>query len=346
MEISSDQSCLMKALRREKTGYTPVWLMRQAGRMLPEYRRVRARVSFADFCRDKDLVCEFTVKARDILGADAAIIFSDLLVVLECFGLKTEYPGKDGGGIRIACEAEGLPDSLPEAEVGNALSYVFDAIRRTRRALRKDIPLLGFAGCPFTVASYLIEGGSPRDFQKTRAFMTADPVRWQVLMERLGGALGHFLLLQIDAGAQAVQLFDTWAGCLSPEEYRRYALPHSRKLIAGLEGRAPVIHFGVKTGPFLEDFASAGGQAVGVDWRVDLDEARRRIGPDRAVQGNLAPEILLEDKPRIREAVGKILRRAGGEPGHIFNLGHGVLPETPVENAKYLVDIVHEMSQS
>jgi uroporphyrinogen decarboxylase len=338
-------SPFMKALRREKAEVTPVWLMRQAGRYMKEYRDIRKQVPFLEFCKTPDLVAQITVSAQELLNADAAIIFSDILVVVECFGLDLEYGRNEGPSIKVTLDEGKKIDDLIEKDIDHELAFVYEGIRRTRQALKKNIPLLGFAGAPFTLASYMIEGGTSKTFTQTKTFMYADPGRWNALMEKITRGLTTFLAGQVRAGVQAVQLFDSWAGCLAPEDYRKFVAPHSARVIASLKGKVPVIHFGTGNPELLGPMAQAGGDCVGVDFRIGLDEGWKRIGADRAVQGNLDPVVLYADRAVIRERVEDILRRAGGRPGHIFNLGHGILPETPVDHAKYLVDLVHELTK-
>lgn len=344
-EAALRDSVFMKACRREKAGVTPVWLMRQAGRYMKEYREIRRRLSFLDFCRDKELVTEVTVKAQEFLDADAAIIFSDILLVVETFGLELEFAADEGPVIQTELgEGKGIVDAIRRADTRHSLKFVLDAIKQTRGALKKNIPLLGFAGAPFTLASYMIEGGTSKTFRRTKTFMYQDPVRWREMLEAIADVLADYLTAQIEAGAQAVQLFDSWAGCLGPEDYKEYAAPYSARAIRGIKAKAPVIHFGTGTSAFLEEMSSAGGDVIGVDYRVKLDDAWKRIG-GKAIQGNLDPLVLLADKPFIKKRVQQILAQAGGKPGHIFNLGHGVLPETPPDHARYLIDLVHDLSR-
>lgn len=334
----------MKACRLEKTSRTPVWLMRQAGRYMKEYREIRDAKSFLEICRDKDLATEITVTAQKKLNVDAAIIFSDILLLVEPFGLGLEYLKGDGPMIKRPIQSARDVENLPEVDPGESLSFVFQAIRQTRQTLDRAIPLLGFAGAPFTLASYMIEGGSSKDFSKTKTFMTRDEGVWRSLMKKIARATIRYLDNQIDAGAQAVQLFDSWVGCLSGEEYEKYVLPYSTLVLNGLRKGTPVVHFGTGTTGFLESFSRAGGDVISVDHRMPLDGVWKRIGPGKAIQGNLDPQILCTDIPTIRKYTQEILDSVRGRAGHIFNLGHGVLPQTPVENVIALVDMVHEMS--
>lgn len=338
------ESVFLKACRREKTPYTPVWLMRQAGRYLKEYRRIRDQVSFAELCRNQELVAEVTITACEKIKADAAIIFSDILLIVEPLGLGLEYPKEEGPVLsgQIATRAD--VERLPEVEPRESLSFVFDAVRLTRSCLNTRIPLLGFSGAPFTLASYMIEGGASKSFLRTKQFMVSDPGAWHAFMEKISRALVKYLKGQIEAGADAVQIFDSWVGCLGPEDYREFVLPHTRSVIQGLEKGVPVIHFGTGTAPFLREMREAGGDVIGIDWRIQLDEAWKLMGYNVGVQGNLDPVVLYAPLDSIRTRVERILDQAAGRPGHIFNLGHGVLPTTPVDHVIALIDFVHELS--
>jgi len=331
----------LAACRREPVPYTPIWLMRQAGRYLPEYRAVRERTGFLELCRSPDGAAEVTVTAAERLGVDAAIIFADILLVLDPMGVGLEFTRGDGPVVRRPVRDGADVDRLPEVDVGE-LGYVADAIRLARAALR--VPLIGFAGAPFTLASYLVEGAGSRTYARTRAFMFEDPGAWRALMERLARTVAGYLNAQIDAGADAVQLFDSWVGCLAPADYRAHVLPHVRAVVEALRPGTPVIHFGTDTAGLLEAMRAAGGDVIGLDWRVDLDAAWARIGHDVAVQGNLDPAALLAPIPDIRARAAAILGQAARRPGHVFNLGHGVLPQTPVDHVRALVDAVHELS--
>jgi len=333
----------LAACRREHVPYTPIWLMRQAGRYLSEYRAVRERLGFLALCKSPDAAAEVTVTAALRLGVDAAIIFADILLVLEPMGVGLEFTRGDGPLIRRPVRSGADVDRLAEVDPA-ALGYVAEAVRRTRAALPARVPLIGFAGAPFTLASYLIEGGGSRTYARTKALMATDPDAWRALMERLVPVVAAYLNAQIAAGADAVQLFDSWVGCLSPADYRAHVLPHVGALIAALAPGTPVIHFGTGTAGLLEAMRAAGGHVIGLDWRVDLDAAWARLGHDVAVQGNLDPSALLAPISEIRARAAAILDQAASRPGHIFNLGHGILPETPVDHVRALVDAVHELS--
>jgi uroporphyrinogen decarboxylase len=338
------QSRFMKACRREPVDATPIWLMRQAGRYMREYRELRARVPFLELCKSPQLVSEVTATAAERLGVDAAIIFADLLLIVEPLGYQLEY---DQGEGPVITPRLGLPndvDRLREVEPEDSLAYVFDAIRQTRADLNPRTPLIGFAGAPFTLASYLIEGGGSKNYRHTKTLMYRDPGAWRALMEHLARSLAKYVNGQIAAGAQAVQIFDSWVGCLGPADYREFVLPYTQQMMRQITPGTPIIHFGTGNAMLIELMRDAGGEIIGVDWRVELDEAWARLGPNVGIQGNLDPVVLYADPPYIRGRVEHILRQAGGRPGHIFNLGHGILPDTPVENVIALVEMVHEMS--
>jgi len=334
----------LNACRRLPVDCTPVWIMRQAGRYLPEYRAVRARVGFFELCKTPDLVAEVTVQPVDRLGVDAAILFSDILVPLEGMGLPVVFD--DAGPhlpepVRTAADVARLavPDPI------EATGFVMEGIRRTRAALGGKVPLIGFAGAPFTLAAYAVEGGGTKSFSRIKGLLFSDPHTAHRLLERIGRTIGAYLAAQVEAGAEAIQVFDSWAGVLAPSDYAHFALPYTKQVIDAVpKGRVPIIVFGVETGSLLEQLAETGADVVGVDWRVPLDEARRRVGPAVAVQGNLDPCSLLAPPAEIERRVLDVLARAGDAPGHVFNLGHGILPETPVDHAVAMVEAVHRLS--
>jgi uroporphyrinogen decarboxylase len=317
--------------------------MRQAGRYQPEYRAIRAKVSFLELCKTPDLAAEVTVMAVNQLGVDAAIIFADILLVLEPMGVPIAF-SKDGDGpqiLKTVRERKDVDAVNGEIDVG-ALSFVYEAIKKVRAELPK-VPLIGFAGAPFTLASYAIEGGGSKHYIATKKLMYEDPGAFAALMERLSMATVRHLRAQIDAGAQAVQLFDSWAGALSPADYRRHVAPHMRQIVSAMPKDVPVITFGTGTGGFLEELASSGASVVGIDWRLDMSEASQRL-PNVALQGNLDPVTLFGPTDGMRDEVRTILDQMKDHQGHVFNLGHGILPGTPVEHARALVDMVHELS--
>ncbi len=337
-------SPFMRACRREEVPYTPIWLMRQAGRYMAEYRDVRAKTSFLDLCKNPQLCSEVMCTAVERLGVDAAIIFSDLLPILEPMGLDLEFVAGGGPKIGNPVREAADVDRIVALENLDSLHFVVETVAHTRNDLPESIPLIGFAGAPFTLASYAIEGGSSRSFLHTKTLMYREPSAWHDLMQRLSHSIAIYLNAQIAAGAQVVQLFDSWIGCLGPNDYRRYVLPHVQQIVSQLTPGAPVIHFGTGNPALLPLMAEAGGDVIGVDWRIDLADAWQTIGHDRAVQGNLDSLTLLADRKTIAERATQVLDAAAGRPGHIFNLGHGVLQQTPVDNARYLVDFVREKS--
>ncbi|MEU1759529.1 uroporphyrinogen decarboxylase [Micromonospora sp. NPDC005223] len=336
-------SPFVRACRREPGPHTPVWFMRQAGRSLPEYREIRANVPMLESCRRPELVTEITLQPVRRHGVDAAILFSDIVVPVAAAGVDLDIvPGTGpvvAEPIRTAADVERItPIGLDE------VSYVDEAVRRLVVELG-DTPLIGFAGAPFTLASYLVEGGPSRTHAKTKALMYGDPELWHALCARLAEVTLSFLQVQIDAGVSAVQLFDSWAGTLSEADYRRFVLPHSTYVLGGLaDAGVPRIHFGVGTGELLAAMGEAGADVVGVDWRTPLDVATGRVGPDKAVQGNLDPTVLLAGWPVVEAEVRRIVEQGRAAPGHVFNLGHGVLPETDPEVLTRVVALVHELT--
>ncbi|HEX8178249.1 MAG TPA: uroporphyrinogen decarboxylase [Pyrinomonadaceae bacterium] len=338
-------SPFMRACRREPVPYTPVWLMRQAGRYMQEYREVRARHTFLELCKQPEVAAEVTVYAAHRLNVDAAIIFADILLILEPMGLELEFAKGEGPVIHNPVRTAADVARVREVETVAALDYVMQAIRVTRRELRPDLPLIGFAGAPFTLASYICEGGGSRNYVHAKTLMYTDAGAWHALMSLIARALGQYLNAQIAAGAQVVQLFDSWVGCLSPDDYREYVLPHTAQVIQSITPGTPVIHFGTGTGTLLELLREAGGDVIGLDWRIDLAEGWRRVGHDRAIMGNFDPVALFAGVEHVRAQARRILDRAEGRNGHIFNLGHGILPQTPVDTVVALVEAVHEMSR-
>jgi len=339
-----DDGPFMRACRRQPCDRTPIWLMRQAGRYMREYRDVREKVGFLELCKNPALCAEVMITAVRRLGVDAAIIFSDLLPILEPMGMQLEFTAGDGPTIHNPVRTARDVNSLRELDSMEPLSFVVDTVRQTRAGLPPHIPVIGFAGAPFTLASYLIEGGSSRNYLHTKSLMYGDEGAWDAIMSRLTRAVALYLNAQIAAGAQAVQLFDSWVGCLGPADYRRYVWPYMQAIFAALPPGVPAINFATGNPALLPHLASAGGDVIGIDWRIELDDAWRAVGEHKAVQGNLDPMVLLTDHATIRRRAQEILNRAGGRAGHIFNLGHGILPQTPVENVIALVDAVHESS--
>jgi uroporphyrinogen decarboxylase len=337
-------SIFLRACRREAVEHSPIWLMRQAGRYMPEYRRIRECMSFHDLCRNPQLCSEVMCIAVEQLGVDAAIVFSDLLPILEPMGMELEFSPDDGPLIHNPVREPSDVDRVIELEDAESLYFVIEAVRQTRADLPDHVPLIGFAGAPFTLASYAIEGGASRNYLYTKTLMYRDQAAWNALLERLARSVTIYLNAQIAAGAQAVQLFDSWVGCLGVDDYRQYVLPFVRQVVEGITPGVPVISFATGNPQLLPLLAESGAAVIGADWRVRLDDAWNMIGHDRAIQGNLDPMALLADKSELRRRATGILAQAADRPGHIFNLGHGVLPQTPVDNARALVDIVHEAS--
>jgi uroporphyrinogen decarboxylase len=305
---------MMRACRREPVERTPIWLMRQAGRYLPEYRSVREKVGFLELCKNPRLSAEVMIATVNRLGVDAAIIFSDLLPILEPMGMDLEFAVGEGPVIHNPIREAADLARLRELDDIDQLRFVIDTVAATRAGLDASIPVIGFAGAPFTLASYCVEGGGSKSWLHTKSLMYREPAAWHDLMDRLARGVSRYLLAQLDAGAQCVQLFDSWVGCLGPEDYRRYVLPHSRTAMAAALERAPVVHFATGNPSLLPLLAEAGGTVIGVDWRIGLDEAWRAIGHDRAIQGNLDPAVLLADRATVRRRVGDVLAAAAGRP--------------------------------
>jgi uroporphyrinogen decarboxylase len=318
--------------------------MRQAGRYMKEYRTLRRKYSFLEMCKNPEIAAQVTLQPIEKFKLDAAIIFSDILIPLEPMGVKFEFAKGEGpvfhSPIREMKDIEKLRIINPEEEV----PFLMKAIQIVRKELEGKVPLIGFSGAPFTLASYMIEGGHSKNYVLTKGMMYQNRLAWDALMNKISEVLIRYLNTQIRAGAQAVQLFDSWAGCLSPTDYEAYVLPHSKKVIDGIDKGVPLIHFATSNATLLELMRQAGGDVIGVDWRVDIGEAWARLGYDMAIQGNLDPVVLFGSLDLIKREVERILDRVGGRPGHIFNLGHGILPNTPVEHVAALVDRVHEYS--
>ena len=334
---------LLRAARREPSGGTPVWFMRQAGRYMAEYRKIRERHGILEICAQPELAAEVTLQPVRRFGVDAAILFADILLPVVPMGLGLRFATGEGPVIdrpvRSGADVAALRTFAPE----EGLSHVLEAVRLVRRELDGAVPLIGFAGAPFTLASYMIEGGSSRNFVETKRLMLGAPAVWHALMHTLADVIGAFVRAQVAAGAQVIQLFDSWVGTLSPADYRRFVLPYSHAVFAAVaETGVPAIHFGTGTATLLEAMAEAGGDVVGLDWRITLEEGWRRVGATRAVQGNLDPAALFAPRAELAGRVRDVLRRAGGRAGHIFNVGHGILPHTPVDAVQAVVDLVHE----
>lgn len=335
----------LKACRREPVDYTPVWLMRQAGRYMKEYREIRQKYDFITMCKTPEIAVEVTLQPVNKVGVDAAILFADILLPLEGMGIDFAFAKNEGPVIHNPVRTRADVEKIKIIEPVEDVPYVLEAIKILRKELEGRVPLIGFSGAPFTLASYIIEAGHSRNYIHAKRLMYQDPETWNLLMDKVSDVIIAYLNAQIDAGAQAVQIFDSWVGCLGPIDYKTYVQPHSKKVIDSLKGDVPVIHFSTNTTPYLELIKEAGGSVISVDWRVDIGEAWKRIGYDTGIQGNLDPTVLLGPRKEIEKNVKYILDAVDNRPGHIFNLGHGLFPELDVENVKALVDIVHELSK-
>lgn len=335
----------LKACRREPVDVTPIWLMRQAGRYMAEYRAVRARHTMFDVIRTPELACEVTLQPIQAFDLDAAIIFADILPILIGMGLDLEFVKGEGPVIHNPIASPADVDALRTPPAAENLPFTLDAIRLVRRELDGKVPLIGFSGAPFTLASYAIEGGGSKNHVKVKTFMHTEPDAWARLMDKLSEVVGEYLVAQAEAGAQALQVFDSWAGILSPRDYREKVLPYARRVVERARSvGVPVIYFGTDLNSMLPVLVETGADVIGVDWRIDIGDAWAQLGPEVAVQGNLDPVTLFAPWGQIARDVDAILARTAGRPGHIFNLGHGILPGTPVDHVKRLAEYVHERS--
>lgn len=333
----------LRACRREPVDATPVWFMRQAGRYMAEYRAIRAKYTLLEICKNPELATQVTLQPVHALGVDAAILFADILLPLEPMGAPFQFAAGEGPIVESPIRTAQDVERLRVFEIEEGLGYVLGALRLIRRELDGKTPLIGFAGAPFTLASYLIEGGKSSQYALTKRLMYQEPRTWHALMHKLSEVVRRYLLAQIAAGAQAVQLFDSWVGSLSPTDYAAFVQPHVRQILANLPvNEVPVIHFGTGTATLLELQRDAGGTVIGVDWRTPIDSAIDRLGPRVAVQGNLDPLLLDAPRELLSQRIDELLLAVGGRDGHIFNLGHGILPETSVSAAKFVVDTVHQ----
>jgi uroporphyrinogen decarboxylase len=337
--MSAPESRLVRACKGQSVDRTPVWLMRQAGRYMPEYRAVRRAHSLIEICKNPELAAQVTITAAEILKVDAAIIFADLLLPLEVMGLPFHFSSGDGPVIERPVREE-KDISVLRIDRACELGYVAETVRQVSKHFGSQVPVIGFCGAPFTLASYMIEGGGSRNYVHTKKMMYCAPSAWRDLMQKLVTVLSEYSAQQVGAGADVIQIFDSWVGCLSVEDYREYVLPSATKLIKAVQGSGvPVIYFGTDTATLLPSMKETGAEAIGLDWRIPLDEGWNEVGSG-AVQGNLDPVRLFAPWKELKARAEQILLQAGGRPGHIFNLGHGILPETPVENVKALVQFV------
>ncbi len=342
MRLASMNSRFLDACRRRPTDVRPVWFMRQAGRYMKQYRDIRAKASILEICKRPDLAAQVTLQPVEVLDVDAAIIFADLLLPVEPMGLKLKFVSGEGPKIDNPVRTSDDVDSLSISNT-DELGYVGEAIQLVVRQLAGRVPVIGFVGAPFTLASYMIEGGPSKTFLRTKQMMYRDETLWRRLMGKLVDVLGPFALAQVTAGARAIQVFDSWVGALGPDDYVRYVAPYSRALIERIRtASVPVIHFGTGAAGFFGELHAAGGDVMGVDWRINIDQAWMDISYRSAVQGNLDPAVLFAPLPELKMRVHEILKRTGSRPGHIFNLGHGILPETPVDSVRAVVDFVRE----
>lgn len=336
----------LRACRRQPVDATPVWFMRQAGRYMADYRQLRQRYSLLEICANPDLAVAVTLQPVDLIDVDAAILFSDLLVPFTPMGLAFDFVKGEGPAVENPIRTAADVDRLTRFEPRESLKHVLETIRLLRAELNGRVPLIGFGGAPFTLAAYAIEGGPSTTYARTKAFMYAQPAAWHRLCSRFADMMADYLAAQVEAGVQALQVFDSWAGALGRSDYREFALPHTSRIFSALKGTGvPLIHFGVNTAAILADVAENGADVIGVDWRQNIDESWAVVGHGRAIQGNMDPALLLGPHERMFAASEEILRRAGGRPGHIFNLGHGVLPSTSLETVQALARHVHEVSR-
>lgn len=342
MRMASMTSRFLDACRRRPTDVRPVWFMRQAGRYLKPYREIRAKAGILEICKRPDLAAQVTLQPVEILDVDAAIIFADLLLPVEPMGLKLKFVTGEGPQIDNPVRTSSDVDSLSISDT-DQLQYVGEAIQIVVRQLAGRVPVVGFVGAPFTLASYMIEGGPTKNFIETKRMMYTDETLWRRLMGKLVDVLGPFAISQVGAGARAIQVFDSWVGALGPDDYVRYVAPYSRALIERIRtASVPVIHFGTGCSGYFKELHAAGGDVMSCDWRINIDQAWIDISYRSAIQGNLDPAVLLAPLPELKQRVHELLRRTGTRPGHIFNLGHGILPETPVDHVRAVVDFVRE----
>ena len=342
--MSAPESRFVKACKLQPVDRTPVWFMRQAGRYMPEYRAVRKQYSLIEICKKPEVAAEVTITAAEALGVDAAIIFADLLLPLEVMGLPFHFSAGEGPVIEKPVRTK---EDIARLRTDRAadLGYVSNAVRLVCKHFGEGLPVIGFCGAPFTLASYMIEGGGSRNYVHAKKMMYSPSAVWDELMRKLVAVVSEYAAQQVHAGADVIQIFDSWVGCLSVEDYRRYVLPRTTELVKALQKNGvPIIYFGTDSATLLPSMRETGAEVIGLDWRIPLDDGWRSVGFDCAVQGNLDPVLLFAEWKELKSRAQDILRRAAGRPGHIFNLGHGILPETPVENVKALAKFVQEYS--
>ena len=337
----------LKACRGEKVEYTPVWFMRQAGRYLPQYQAIRSNMDFLTLCKNPKFAAEVTLQPVDILGVDAAILFSDILIPVEAMGMHLEFSEKEGPVLSEPVRNKAAVEKLIIPDIEEDLPFVLETIKILRKELENKVPLIGFSGAPFTLATYMIEGGSSKNYLNTKKMMFQNSGAFGYLMEKLSDVVTSYLSSQINAGAQAVQIFDSWAGILAPSDYRTFALPYVRKIISDLKKEGvPVIYFANNCAGILKEVKKCGADVIGIDWRIDIGDAIKKIGKKIVVQGNLDPCALFLPREKLEERAGEILWKGEAAKGHIFNLGHGILPQTPVENVVALVEAVHSQGRN
>jgi uroporphyrinogen decarboxylase len=342
--MSAPDSIFVKACKAQPVPHTPIWLMRQAGRYMAEYREVRKHHSLVEICKTPELAAKVTIDAAEILGVDAAIIFADLLLPLEVMGLDFRFESGEGPVIEKPLREPTHIKALRTDQAGD-LGYVAESIRQVVAHFGSKLPVIGFCGAPFTLASYMIEGGGSRNYIETKKMMYRQPEAWDQLMSKLVSVLAEYTAEQVDAGADVIQVFDSWVGCLSPDDYRQYVLPRTTELVRKLKAKhVPIIYFGTETTTLLSAMKETSADVIGVDWRLPIDEGWKLVGNTGAVQGNLDPVLLFAERKLLKQRAEDVLRRVGGRVGHIFNLGHGILQHTPVDNVKALVKIVQEFS--
>ncbi len=342
--MSAPDSHFVRACKAQPTPVTPVWFMRQAGRYMAEYRAIRQHHSIVDICKTPKLAAQVTIEAAEILGVDTAIIFADLLLPLEVMGIPFHFQTGEGPVIPKPVRAAADVHAL-RTDLSGDLNYVAESVHLVAQHFGTRLPVIGFCGAPFTLASYMVEGGGSRNYVHTKKLMYRAPDAWDEMMSKLISVLGDYVIEQARRGADVIQVFDSWVGCLSPADYRRFVLPRTTELVQRIKkAGAPVIYFGTETATLLPAMKETGADVIGVDWRIPLDAAWKSIGNHGAVQGNLDPVVLFANKKEIHSQAEDVLRRAGGRVGHVFNLGHGILPDTPVEHVKDLREFVHQYS--